>query len=519
MNNWFKGFLIIFAGFIIILMVYFYYNARDRHPNYHVDISIKNENQNELKIGFSAISITPEISDSWTDVNGDAEYHPEDGDTYEDKNGNGKFDPIWIAGFSNSKPAMGVHDKLWARTMVVDDGQSRIAITSIDAIGFMADDIIDVKKLVKDESGITYSVISSTHSHEAPDLIGIWGETPFKSGVNQSYLTDLKKKTAQSIDEAVKNMKPAIFKLAINPHDAVVVLKDTRLPIVYDEGLRMMQAISLETKETLGTLVAWADHPETLWSDNLLISSDFPHYVRDGVESGVFNKDTVYHKGVGGIAVYINGAIGGLMTTHPSLEVKDILTGNIYKEPTYEKAKAQGDYLAYLGLKALDSSSYYIEKAGISIRAKSIDLKFKNPIYRLLSLLGFIERGMNGWMQVRSELAVFSIGPAHFVTVPGEIYPEIINGGVEAPLGQDFEIEPVEVPHIRAQMKGDFNFVLGLANDMIGYIIPKSQWDVEAPFAYGRDSDQYGEENSLGPETAPTIYNELGQMMEEFYRK
>ena len=197
--------------------------------------------------------------------------------------------------------------------------------------------------------------------------------------------------------------------------------------------------------------------------------------------------------------------------------MKDIFTGEVYNEPTYEKTKAQGDYLAYLGLKALDSSEYYIEKAGISIRAKSIDLKFKNPIFRLGALLGLMDRGMNSWMQVRSELAVFSIGPAHFVTVPGEIYPEIINGGVEAPEGRDFDIEPVEVPFIRSQMKGDFNFVFGMANDMVGYIIPKSQWDEESPFTYGRDSAPYGEVNSLGPETAPTIHRELGQLLDEFY--
>jgi hypothetical protein len=44
--------------------------------------------------------------------------------------------------------------------------------------------------------------------------------------------------------------------------------------------------------------------------------------------------------------------------------------------------------------------------------------------------------------------------------------------------------------------------VLGLANDEIGYVIPRSQWDAKAPFAYGRDEDQYGEVNSVGPSAA-----------------
>ena len=232
MNKWFKGFLIFFSSAILILVGYLYFNVRDRHPGYNVDISVKNNNQTVLKIGFSAVSITPEIADHWTDVNNDAKYVPGDGDTFEDVNGNGKFDPIWIAGFGQKRAANGVHDKLWARTMVVDDGQSRIAITSIDAIGFMNDDILDVRELISEDAGITYSVISSTHTHEAPDLLGLWGSSFFKSGVNPDYLADLKKKTAQSIDEAANNLEPAKFKLAINPKDAIVVVKDTRMIVV-----------------------------------------------------------------------------------------------------------------------------------------------------------------------------------------------------------------------------------------------------------------------------------------------
>ena len=63
-------------------------------------------------------------------------------------------------------------------------------------------------------------------------------------------------------------------------------------------------------------------------------------------------------------------------------------------------------------------------------------------------------------------------------------------------------------------MPGMFRFGIGLANDEIGYIIPKSQWDVEAPYVYG-EKPYYGEENSLGPETAPLLYNELRQLLKE----
>ena len=57
--------------------------------------------------------------------------------------------------------------------------------------------------------------------------------------------------------------------------------------------------------------------------------------------------------------------------------------------------------------------------------------------------------------------------------------------------------------------------LLGLANDEIGYIVPKRQWDVAAPFAYGRRSAQYGEQNSVGPETARLLMEALADRVAE----
>jgi len=54
-----------------------------------------------------------------------------------------------------------------------------------------------------------------------------------------------------------------------------------------------------------------------------------------------------------------------------------------------------------------------------------------------------------------------------------------------------------------------------LSNDEIGYIIPKSQWDVEAPYTYEDDEAPYGEENSIGPETAPILYREIRKILHE----
>ena len=68
-------------------------------------------------------------------------------------------------------------------------------------------------------------------------------------------------------------------------------------------------------------------------------------------------------------------------------------------------------------------------------------------------------------------------------------------------------------------MKGKVNMIIGLANDEIGYIIPKTQWDAKPPYAYGRDKEpQYGEENSGGPEVAPAIHKTSIEVLETLHK-
>ncbi len=504
-------FLLIFAG----ISFRSFSNMKDRHPGYRADMKILNSESSELKAGFAAVAITPEVPDRWVDVNNDQKYKPKDGDYFIDGNGNGKFDPVWIAGFSNNKPANGVHDDIWARTMVVDDGKTRLAIVILDVIGFMHDDVVDVRKMLPGELGLTYTIIASTHTHEGPDMMGIWGKSPLKSGVNPEYMKFVKEQIVKSVTQAVGNIRPAILEISQDLTGAAHLVKDTRKPEVFDSGLRFIKAIDKENGAVMGSILSWGNHPETLWSGNLLISSDFPHFFREGVEKGVFNGDSLVKPGIGGVAVFMNGAVGGLMCTHPSLGVVDPFTGEELKKPSFEKALAEGNQLSMLALDAMENPSEIIEKAGISLVVRTLKLPIKNKIFRLGAALGILNRGTAGWMKMRSELAVLKIGEVSIVTVPGEIYPEIVNGGVEAPEGADFGIDPVEVPPIREMMPGKYKFIIGLANDEIGYIIPKSQWDVKAPFAYGREKAQYGEVNSLGPETAPILHQNIKEMLEE----
>jgi hypothetical protein len=54
-------------------------------------------------------------------------------------------------------------------------------------------------------------------------------------------------------------------------------------------------------------------------------------------------------------------------------------------------------------------------------------------------------------------------------------------------------------------MNTPYRMLFGLADDEIGYIIPKAEWDEKAPWLNGAGKRWYGEVNSVGPEAAPMI--------------
>ncbi len=495
------------------LLGFGFYNCRDRHPDYALNIDIKSAiGLAQYQAGFAAVKITPQITDTWTDKNKNAYFDEKEGDTFEDNNQNGQFDGVWLAGFQNRRAANVVHDDLWARAMLLDDGHTRLVIVAVDLIGFTHKNALNVRKRIPKNWQIDHSIVCSTHNHQGPDMIGMWGDSFFKSGVNAAYEQMVEDKIIAAIGEAVKNLKPAKLSVTQDLTGAADLTTDTREPIVKDDGLYVLQATDAIADTTLGTFVVWGNHPETLWNENLAITSDFPHYVREGLEKGVYDKGKLVQKGLGGVVVYASGCVGGLMTTSPELGIKHPFNDQTFTKATFEKAEAQGTTLALLVMNALKKTEPI--NAGIQLKAQSFEIPLDNPMFRAGVAMGVLDAGYSSWLKLRTEAAVWTMGQASFIAIPGEIYPEIVNGGIEIPIGADLNLRnAIETPPLRSLMKGKYKFVIGLANDEIGYIIPQSEWDEEKPYIYGQKQPLYGEVNSVGPQAAPIIHQTIVKML------
>lgn len=488
------------AGAAVFATAWVLFHARDRHAGYSLDLRVAPGPPAPLRVGFAAVRVTPDVPDRWTDENGNARF--DEGEPFEDGNGNGRFDPVWLAGFHHGRPAVGVHDDLWARSMAISDGRTTLVLTAIDSIGIAHDQVVEIRSRVPEDL-VDYALVASTHTHEAPDVVGLWGPSPLRSGADPAYRERVIDGAARAIREAASALRPARLRFAEVPEAAAGLVTDSRRPIVLDPGVRVIQAVDPDSGASRGLFVVWGNHPETTWSDNLLVSSDFPHFVREALEAEL-----------GGTVVYASGAIGGLMTTLPGFAVRDPDTGAVHTAPSFEKASAQGRALARIVVDALrDGEVVELRHGSLAVRARSLPIPLDNPPLFLLASLGVVQRGFVEWGALRTEIAAIRLGPASFLAVPGEIYPELVNGGIESPPGRDFEDAPPEEPPLRALMPGRFRFVIGLANDAIGYIVPKSEWDDEPPWLYGEEEETYGEVVSLGPETAPSLHAAMAALL------
>jgi len=507
---------------ILLLAAFLAYRMAGPYRSYYLDF-VKTGDATPpgmLHVGVALRDITPNMDnyDVFIDADNDNAYKPKTGwlsyikplagpDTYTDRNNNGKFDAVWMTGFNTDRPAKGVHDPIQVRAIAFRNNGLTIAMATLDAIGMFHDKVIDIRKRINPALKIDHVIVTCVHNHETPDTMGIYsGPIPTPWAFDQPHMEHVLNATKEAIEEAVKNLQPAEMFCStyeLNPEGFVT---DTRKPIVIDTKLNCVRFVKPGTDDTIATLLNWANHPEALGGRNPYITADFCGYWRDGVEKGVPEPNGV--QGLGGMCLYFQGAVGGLMT-QLGMEVPHRDGTRKFKEDSFEKAEALGQNLAIKTVNNLRGGVIWKnENPRLTIAAKTIYGPVQG-IFRAAIVLGLIHPGVFWPCNARSEIDAVRIGELEILTIPGELYPEIMDGGIKSPEGADFHpLQPVEVPPLRTEvMEGKMRMVFGLANDEIGYIIPKSQWDAKPPHAFEPDG-QYGEENSCGPEIAPLIHRE-----------
>jgi hypothetical protein len=437
----------------------------------------------DLTVGFAVTDVTPEV---------------------------GGERPVWLAGFGHGREATSVHDPLKTRAVVLHDGERKLAMVGVDSIGLQLPTIDRIRKQLP---GFEFVLVASTHVHHAPDVIGIWGATPFKNGVDPQYIDLVVARVVEAVNTADAARQPA--DAAYGKASAPKLLRDSRQPYVFDEVLRVVAFHVAGTNKISGVVVQWNCHPEVLGRRNTELTADF-------VTSTVAALEERYAAPV----VFLSGAVGGLMA--PPGGLYDAEGSSAPAHGSFAYAERYGRDVAAVAAKAVDAAEP-IDLVPLRSFPRRAYVPVDNPMYRLAQTLGTIPRECSVWSgdfaqkgpefigeakklraAIETEIAYLRLGKLHVACIPGELYPELVYGKLQDPVdpGADFPDAPVE-PNVAGLMPAERWLCVGLANDEIGYLIPKRQWDEKPPFCYGRKDMQYGEINSCSSEAAPIVMQTL----------
>ena len=370
---------------------------------------------------------------------------------------------VYMAGYGMNRRSMDAHDPLMARCVVLEASGVRIALVSCDLVGLPRYQIQRIRALVSSVKP-DHLVIASTHTHSGPDTMGQWGPDIRTSGVDQMWMSEVRDKIAKLIDRTAASLHPAYLKFA-STADMPLVSKNIRVPRILDTELSVMQVLSGEDGKPIATVVNYACHPEIL--NNRRLTADFPNWIYKVVESGN-----------GGVCLFFNGALGGMVTA-------DYDETTAPKGENWAAAERIGTALGERAL-AIAATAEVLKSAPIQSERRIFTFPLENIRFKTLIGLGVFPKEVSTGGVIETEVSHLRIGPAEFVTIPGEALPNI---GL----------------YVKRLMDGQTKFVFGLTGDELGYIL--------TPEDYGLKLYSYETSVSVGSQTEPLMLANLRQMM------
>ena len=343
-------------------------------------------------------------------------------------------------GLGPSAPAREKQGELMARAVVFQNGETSVAVVSLDLLGFPSVLCNRVRTRVPRISAKNI-LIGSTHTHSAPDCYG------FADG-RGGFTGDLKfmefvcVKTAEAVNEALDALKPARLKVGTDEAKGKIAY-NYYAPDLYDRRMSVIQAID-SADQPIVTLVNYAIHPEVLGSGIGILSPDLIGPLCDRIEE----------RG-GGQAIFMNGAQGGMITAdnRDLNRPKDAQRGYWHDDRTWGECVRIGNTMADEALRIVRDTPI---QDNPNLFCGSIDIKFPvdSDLLWAVVISSPLKYPHNPDHSITTQVNVVNIGNSQILTIPGEALPNI-----------GF--------YLKRKMRGEHNLLFGLTNDAFGYILTK----------------------------------------------
>ena len=454
--------------------------------------------------GFGVADLTPELGETFTDLNDNNYFEGCMDDPaaagagcdepFDDANGNGRFDPTFIGGYGPLRPAMGVHDPVEARALALSKDGDYVVLLALDLVGL---GILRIEQLraALVERGFDGErlIVSSSHNHQGPDVVGLWGDEELAegtSGLMPAYQDTLVARMTVAVEQAAANMEAVQVRMAAqklrerspwfngrrvggkNPTAKMHgLIHDIRDPVVVSDQL-FVAHFERPDGSAVATFLNWAGHPEVRGS-GVEISSDYVGYLRDSVEAQLGGRALFFPESLGGMQSALGGDVplvvdvdGEPTWVFDSCGSDDV--ANVDDAKCFGQAEgaaridADGDpvpqwpagstweFTESLGLLLAEAAVDLVRSADVTpferidVQSAPLYVPIDNPIFQLLIGVNRFEAPVDAFVTDgrcdydRANVAHpgcspdrtwrVRLGPAQFITAPGELFPEFFWG-------------------------------------------------------------------------------------------
>jgi hypothetical protein len=361
---------------------------------------------------------------------------------------------------------------IYARVIAVRDRAGhQIVIGSIDAQGYsiayqngpygIADITADISRRLHIPA--SHILLQSTHTHNGPDDIGVWG------GVPNSYLAYVRSQTEKAIRQAVAAERPAVLRWAtanmsgfsrtFGSDDGSAPTGDAR-DYPPDNQMRVLQALT-PRRRVIVTLVNYSTHP-TVYGPLNKVSPDWPGATATFLEHDEIGIASRVRYGYpGSVAVVTVGALGH---TWPAAAPRGTAPA-VDPSPHSSNGPADdfGNAVARMAISAVGTRPRYLRSSHVAGTSRNVKIVNDNPVLLVAGTQPANSSPLGGYKIMRADTPPWAYGDVYvapvvalrianvpFFSVPGEPYPSVHRS-------------------LATEVKAPVAFVFGLAEDQLGY--------------------------------------------------
>ncbi len=381
-----------------------------------------------------------------------------------------------MAGYYYERGTTGVHDDLWAKSLVIAAGGQRAAIVACDLINLTRGVVDGAKRLIEQQTGLKphQVMISATHAHTGPVVAG--GSSRYETatapgGKADAYARWLPERIAESVRAASGSLQPArvfsgsgnesliAFNRRFHMTDGTVgwnpgkknpkIVKpagpiDPEVPVVY---------LETEDGRPLATYVNYALHLDTVGGTE--VSADYPYTLSTlltGAKGGAMT--TMFTIGCAGNVNHIDVSHTQPQKGHAeAARIGTVLAGEVVKTWARMTTAGAASLTARMELASLPLAPHRAEDVAW---AQGVAAKFGQrdaaPFLEMVKAFRVLDVDARGGRPLEAQVQAVALGrDIAWVGLPGEIFVEL---GMAIKRASPF----------------NRTIVVALANDNLGYI-------------------------------------------------